>query len=256
MRGPRRPVSSSWPRGKCPPGGSCGPARMQGSIARQPRARTMAILLLKGIAAYNGYGGDPIDASRAGKIARAFQTPLCFARVHNGRVLRRCRILRGLRRPVLLPGLARNGGRLRVLPPRPRQEPRPVLVFFFFFFFFFFRYRMDPVYDSAYYEDLAGQLCGLVITFSGQAAARSGPVAASRDRRRRIRPGTGRPGRHDPLRQDHAHRPGTWRHRSPGPADENGFRLKLLTPRAKPDDVGGEAGQPSIQAPFPRYKMP
>ena len=28
------------------------------------------------------------------------------------------------------------------------------------------RYRMDPGYDSAYYEDLAGRLYGLVITFS------------------------------------------------------------------------------------------
>ncbi len=30
---------------------------------------------------------------------------------------------------------------------------------------------MDPVYDSAYYEDLAGRLYGLVITFSGRLPA-------------------------------------------------------------------------------------
>ncbi len=32
------------------------------------------------------------------------------------------------------------------------------------------RHRMDPVDDSAYYEDLAGRLYGLVITFSDTAA--------------------------------------------------------------------------------------
>lgn len=31
---------------------------------------------------YNGYG-DPIDASRAGRIVWAFRPPLCFAQVHT-----------------------------------------------------------------------------------------------------------------------------------------------------------------------------
>ena len=46
----------------------------------------------------------------------------------HGRVLRRRRILPGLRRSLLLPALARVRDRLRLLPPRPRQEPGPALV--------------------------------------------------------------------------------------------------------------------------------
>ena len=46
----------------------------------------------------------------------------------HGRVLRRRRILPGLRRSLLLPPLARVRDRLRLLPPRPRQEPGPALV--------------------------------------------------------------------------------------------------------------------------------
>ena len=41
-------------------------------------------LLVKGVAADNGYGG-PIDASRAGRITQAFLPPLHFARVHTAR---------------------------------------------------------------------------------------------------------------------------------------------------------------------------
>jgi hypothetical protein len=46
------------------------------------------------------------------------------------RVLRRCRILPGLRRSLLPPPLERIRERLRLLPPRPRprQEPGPTLV--------------------------------------------------------------------------------------------------------------------------------
>jgi hypothetical protein len=38
--------------------------------------------VFQGVAAGNGYG-DPIDASRAGRIARAFRAPLSYARVHT-----------------------------------------------------------------------------------------------------------------------------------------------------------------------------
>ena len=41
------------------------------------------LLIFKGVAAENGFGGDPIDASTAGQIAIAFRPPLSFAQVHN-----------------------------------------------------------------------------------------------------------------------------------------------------------------------------
>ena len=56
---------------------------MQASIVRQ-RQPGQWYLLFKGMAAHNGYG-DPIDASRAGRIARAFRPPLRFAQVHTAR---------------------------------------------------------------------------------------------------------------------------------------------------------------------------
>jgi len=57
------------------------PSTVRHSIRRQ-REPGQWWFLFKGIAAYNGYG-DPIDASRAGKIAQAFQPPLSFAQVHT-----------------------------------------------------------------------------------------------------------------------------------------------------------------------------
>jgi hypothetical protein len=39
------------------------------------------------------------------------------------------------------------------------------------------RHRMDPVNDSAYYEDLAGRLYGLVIAFSGRLPADQAQVS-------------------------------------------------------------------------------
>jgi hypothetical protein len=57
------------------------PSTMQASILRQ-REPGQWYLLFKGAAADNGYG-DPIDASRAGRIAQAFRPPLCFAQVYN-----------------------------------------------------------------------------------------------------------------------------------------------------------------------------
>ena len=57
------------------------PSTVQGSIVRQ-REPGQWYLLFKGVAADNGYG-DPIDASRAGRIAQAFRPPLSFAQVHT-----------------------------------------------------------------------------------------------------------------------------------------------------------------------------
>jgi hypothetical protein len=41
------------------------------------------LLIFNGVAAGNGFGGDPIDTSRAGHIAIAFRPPLSFAQVHT-----------------------------------------------------------------------------------------------------------------------------------------------------------------------------
>jgi hypothetical protein len=41
------------------------------------------LLIFKGVAAGNGFGGDPIDVGRAGQIAIAFHPPLSFAQVHT-----------------------------------------------------------------------------------------------------------------------------------------------------------------------------
>src|SRR5260370_42449158 len=45
----------------------------------------------------------------------------------HGRVLRRRRTVPGLQRPLLLPALARVRHWMRLLPPRPRQEPGAAL---------------------------------------------------------------------------------------------------------------------------------
>ena len=52
-----------------------------GSILRR-REPGQWHLLVKGVAADNGYG-DPIDASQAGRIAQAFWPPLRFVQVHT-----------------------------------------------------------------------------------------------------------------------------------------------------------------------------
>jgi hypothetical protein len=57
------------------------PSTVRASIV-QRREPGQWYLLVKGIATYNG-DGDPIDASRAGRIAWAFRRPLCFAQVHT-----------------------------------------------------------------------------------------------------------------------------------------------------------------------------
>lgn len=57
------------------------PSTVRAGIVRQ-REPGQWWLLSKGVAACNGYG-DPIDASRAGQIARAVRPPLCFAQIHT-----------------------------------------------------------------------------------------------------------------------------------------------------------------------------
>ena len=57
------------------------PRTVQDSIQRQ-RQPGQWYLLFKGVASCNGYG-DPIDASRAGRIAQAFRPPLHFGQVHT-----------------------------------------------------------------------------------------------------------------------------------------------------------------------------
>jgi len=57
------------------------PRTVQDSIQRQ-RQPGQWHLLFKGVASCNGYG-DPIDASRAGRIAQAFRPPLHFGQVHT-----------------------------------------------------------------------------------------------------------------------------------------------------------------------------
>jgi len=67
--------------GQWPAGWEQWPGTVQHSIIRE-REPGQWYLLFKGIAAGNGYG-DPIDASRAGRISWAFRPPLRFAQVHT-----------------------------------------------------------------------------------------------------------------------------------------------------------------------------
>ena len=102
------------------------PGTVQASIVRQ-RQPGQWYLLFKGVAAYNGYG-DPIDASRAGRIAQAFRPPLCFAQVHTAGFYDDAGFCQDCDAPYCYQPLARVRERLRLLPPRPRQEPGPALV--------------------------------------------------------------------------------------------------------------------------------
>ena len=65
--------------GGVPAGWEKWPGTVRASIVRR-RQPGQWYLLFRGVAADNGYG-DPVDASRAGRIARAFR-PLRFAQVH------------------------------------------------------------------------------------------------------------------------------------------------------------------------------
>jgi hypothetical protein len=57
------------------------PGTVQASMVRR-RQPGQWYLLFNGVATGNGYG-DPVDADRAGRITRAFRSPLHFAQVHT-----------------------------------------------------------------------------------------------------------------------------------------------------------------------------
>jgi hypothetical protein len=80
------------------------PRTVQGNILRR-REPAQWYLLVKGIATDNGYG-DPIDASRAGADCLGVPASPALLPGPHCRVPRRCRILPGLRSPLLLPALA------------------------------------------------------------------------------------------------------------------------------------------------------
>jgi hypothetical protein len=67
--------------GQLPAGWEQWPSTVQDSISRR-RQLAQWYLRFEGTATCNGYG-DPIDASRAGRITQAFRLPLCFAQVHT-----------------------------------------------------------------------------------------------------------------------------------------------------------------------------
>jgi hypothetical protein len=52
-------------------------------LFRQYREPERWRLIFKGVAAENGYLGDPIDADEAGRITQAFRPPYRFAQVHS-----------------------------------------------------------------------------------------------------------------------------------------------------------------------------
>ena len=112
--------------GHLPAGWEQWPGTVQASIVRQ-RQPGQWYLLFKGVATYNGYG-DPIDASRAGRIAQAFRPPLRFAQVHTAGFYDDAGFCQDCDAPYCYQPLARVRERLRLLPPRPRQEPGPALV--------------------------------------------------------------------------------------------------------------------------------
>ena len=82
-------------------------------------------LAFKGIATYNSYG-DPIDVSRAGRIAWAFRPALCFAQVHTAGFHDDA----GFCLDCDAPYCYRHWrvSEVRPLPPRPRQEAGSAMV--------------------------------------------------------------------------------------------------------------------------------
>jgi hypothetical protein len=67
--------------GHLPAGWEQWPRTVQESIERR-RQPGQWYLLFRGVASCNGYG-DPVDASRAGRITQAFRHPLHFGQVHT-----------------------------------------------------------------------------------------------------------------------------------------------------------------------------
>lgn len=75
-------------------------------MLRRPAGGKAAVELAREVAADNAYS-DPIDASRSGRIVRAFRPALCSAQVHTAGFYDDAGFLPGLRRSLLLPALAR-----------------------------------------------------------------------------------------------------------------------------------------------------
>ena len=87
-------------------------------------------LIFKGIATENGNTGDPIEASRAELITQAFQPPLSYAQVHTAGFYDDAGFCQDCDAPYCYRHWHVSENRLRLLPPRPRQESGPVLVTF------------------------------------------------------------------------------------------------------------------------------
>jgi len=101
------------------------PSTVQDSIVRQ-RQPGEWYLLFKGVAAYSGYG-DPIDASRAGRIAQAFRPPLCFAQFFTAGFYDDAGFCQDCDAPTATStGTCPSLG--TVTAPRPWQELGPALV--------------------------------------------------------------------------------------------------------------------------------
>ena len=83
-------------------------------------------LIFKGVATENGYGNN-IGASRAERIITAFRPPLTFAQVDTARFYDDAGFCQNCDAPYYYHHWHVRG-RLRLLPPRPRQEPRPAVV--------------------------------------------------------------------------------------------------------------------------------
>jgi hypothetical protein len=139
------------------------PRTVQDSIERQRQPGQC--LLFKGVASCNGYG-DPIDVSEAGRIAQAFGPPLSFAQVHRAGFYDDAGFCQDCDDPYCYQHWnVSEGGYGYCLEVMARAWIRTG------------RHRMDPVNDSAYYEDLAGRLYGLVIAFSGRLPADQAQVS-------------------------------------------------------------------------------
>ena len=144
--------------GRLPAGWEQWPRTVQDSIQRQ-RQPGQWYLLFKGVAADNGYG-DPIDASRAGRIAQAFRSPACFAQVHTAGFYDDAGFCQDCDAPYCYQHWNVSEPAMATAPAAmARAWTRTG------------RHRMDPVHDPAYYDDLAGRLYGLVIAFSGRLPA-------------------------------------------------------------------------------------
>ena len=123
---PRQHASSSSPPDTCPPTGSNGPApcRTASSGNASPDSGTCCS---KASPPDNGYG-DPIDASRAGRIAQAFRPPLCFAQVHTAGFYDDAGFCQDCDAPYCYRHWRVSESGYGYCPRRPRQEPGPALV--------------------------------------------------------------------------------------------------------------------------------